>query len=110
MQSETGPSREIEERPPDYLGPKLDPEGLELTPEKLSDGVYALMADTIPKRNNRVIFGDQATLVLDAGINGAMSRRIRRPAQRLSARTPQSTPTQCRNFCSHPRACHRTPA
>ena len=67
---------ELKERPADYQGPNLDPEGLQLRPVELGDGVYALMANIPPKDNNGVIVGNHAALVIDAGINGAVSRQI----------------------------------
>jgi cyclase len=69
-------SRELTERPPDYLGPNLNPSGLVLTPHQLGEGIYALMANIPPKDNNGVIIGEKCALVIDAGINGAISRQI----------------------------------
>jgi cyclase len=42
----------------------------------LGDGVYALLANEMPKDNNGVVIGDRAALVIDAGINGAVARQI----------------------------------
>ena len=70
------PEREIAERPSGYEGPNLSPVGLELIPRRLSDGVYALLANVPPKDNNGVIFGREAALVVDAGITPEISRRI----------------------------------
>jgi cyclase len=67
---------EIDERPAGYRGPNLDPEGLVLHPQELGTGVYALMANIPPKDNNGVIIGTKAALVIDAGINGAVSFQI----------------------------------
>ena len=67
---------ELKERPGGYQGPNLDPEGLVLHPHELGQGVYALMANIPPKDNNGVIIGTKAALVIDAGINGAMSQQI----------------------------------
>lgn len=36
--------REITERPQDYLGPNLNPNGLVLKPLQLGKGIYALLA------------------------------------------------------------------
>jgi cyclase len=69
-------TREMAERPPDYLGPNLNPRGLILQPHALREGVYALMANQFPKDNNGVIVGEKCALVIDAGINGAISRQI----------------------------------
>jgi cyclase len=77
-------TREMEERPEGYLGPDLNPEGLVLEPRELAPGVYALMADQIPKDNNGLIVGERAALVVDAGINGAVARQIQDLAACLS--------------------------
>jgi len=69
-------TREMAERPKGYLGPNLNPEGLKLRPVKLGDGVYALLANEMPKDNNGVVIGEKAALVIDAGINGAVARQI----------------------------------
>ncbi|MBO0795229.1 MAG: hypothetical protein J2P36_30400, partial [Ktedonobacteraceae bacterium] len=58
-------SRELAERPRDYLGPNLNPNGLVLTPHRLGEGVYALMANIAPKDNNGVIIGEKYALVID---------------------------------------------
>src|SRR5436305_14174014 len=78
-------SRELEERPEGYLGPDLRPNGLILEPRELAAGVFALMANQLPKDNNSLIVGDRGALVVDAGINGAMSRQIQELARRLTA-------------------------
>lgn len=77
-------SREIAERPKGYVGPNLNPAGLELQPKKLADGVYALLANEMPKDNNGVIIGSDAALVIDAGINGAIARHIQDVAHSLT--------------------------
>jgi cyclase len=77
-------SREFAERPQDYLGPNLNPQGLVLTPHQLGDGVYALMANIPPKDNNGVIIGEKCALVIDAGINGTISRQIQQLVRRLT--------------------------
>lgn len=78
------PEREIAERPSGYEGPNLSPVGLELIPRRLSDGVYALLANVPPKDNNGVIFGREAALVVDAGITPEISRRIQQLARELA--------------------------
>ncbi len=77
-------SRELAERPRDYLGPNLSPSGLVLTPHQLGKGVYALMANLPPKDNNGVIIGEKCALVIDAGITGAISRQIQELVQHLT--------------------------
>jgi cyclase len=77
-------SQEIEERPAGYIGPDLNPAGLELEPQMLSEGVYALMANTPPKDNNGVIIGERGALVIDAGINGDIARQIQHIIQQLT--------------------------
>jgi cyclase len=77
---------EIEERPEDYVGPNLDPANLELIPKQLGTGVYALLASEIPKDNGGVIFGDRAALVIDAGMNLEMGRKIQKVVRQLTDR------------------------
>lgn len=81
---DAGPRGEMEERPAGYTGPNLDPTGVRLAPHALAPGVYALLADRLPRDNNGVIVGERATLVVDAGINGAMARQIQAIAHELS--------------------------
>jgi cyclase len=76
MKKQTVLPGELKERPAGYQGPNLDPAGLVLQPQQLGQGVYALMANIPPKDNNGVIIGSKAALVIDAGINGAVSRQI----------------------------------
>ncbi|MEU6586512.1 MBL fold metallo-hydrolase [Nocardia sp. NPDC046763] len=69
-------TRELSERPQDYLGPNLNPTGLVLNPRELGPGVFALLANIPPKDNNGVIIGRDAALVIDAGINATVSHQI----------------------------------
>lgn len=78
------PPGEIIERPEDYLGPNLDPAGLELKPTELAPGVFALMANEMPKDNNGLIVGSHGALVVDAGINGDVARQIQAIASTLT--------------------------
>lgn len=80
------PEREIAERPEGYGGPNLSPVGLELVPQELAHGVWALMANLPPKDNNGVIAGREAVLVIDAGITAAVSTKIQAAAARLTDR------------------------
>jgi cyclase len=75
---------EIEERPEDYLGPNLDPMGLELIPKALGEDVYALLASEIPKDNGGVVIGSRAALVIDAGMNIEMGRQIQAVVRKLT--------------------------
>ncbi|MFE3190096.1 MBL fold metallo-hydrolase [Nocardia sp. NPDC059240] len=77
-------TRELAERPQDYLGPNLNPAGLELQPHEIGPGVHALLANIPPKDNNGVIVGRGAALVIDAGINGAVSQQIQGIVARLT--------------------------
>ena len=70
-------SQEMTQRPQGYVGPNLDPTGLKLEPRKLGDGVYALLANEMPKDNNGIIVGAHAALAVDAGINSAVAARSR---------------------------------
>ncbi|MEO3886670.1 hypothetical protein [Nonomuraea sp. B5E05] len=80
------PEREFAERPSDYNGPNLSPVGLKLLPQKLADGVHALMAAPAPKDNNGLIVGRDAALVVDAGITPQISARIQALAAELTDR------------------------
>ena len=84
MKRKSAFSQEIEERPQGYLGPNLDPEWLVLEPNELDKGIYALMANTLPKDNNGVIVGERSVLVVDAGINGEIARQIQDIVHRLT--------------------------
>ena len=77
-------TREIQDRPPGYAGPNLDPTGLELEPKELASGVYALIATPPPKDNGGIIFGARAALVVDAGVNGEVARYIQTIVSQLS--------------------------
>ena len=79
-------TQEIDERPQGYLGPDLNPDGLLLEPRELAPGVYALLANQVPKDNNGLVVGERAALAVDAGINGAIARQIQALAQRLTDR------------------------
>jgi cyclase len=79
------PKGEIEERPADYLGPNLDPAGLELIPTQLGEGVYALLASEIPKDNGGVIVGGQFALVVDAGMNVEMGEKIQGVVRKITS-------------------------
>jgi cyclase len=81
------PSQEMAERPKNYIGPNLNPEGLELQPRRLADGVYALLANEMPKDNNGVVIGTDAALVIDAGINSAIARQIQKRVKLLTDKT-----------------------
>jgi cyclase len=78
------PEREIAERPTGYAGPNLSPVGLELEPHELAGGVYALLANLLPKDNNGVVAGRDAALVVDAGITAEVSERIQALATDLT--------------------------
>lgn len=77
-------TREMQERPAGYLGPNLDPSGLKLEPKQLAPSVYALLANRPPADNNGLIVGKRCALVVDAGINGDMSRQLQALARELS--------------------------
>jgi cyclase len=77
-------TRELTERPDQYLGPDLNPEGLILVSQELTPGVYALMANKMPKDNNGIIIGNESVLVIDAGINGAISQQIQQRVRELT--------------------------
>src|SRR4051794_14132512 len=66
---------EMFERPRGYKGPNLDPTGIPFQPRAFANGVYALLARPWPRDNSGVIAGENATLVIDAGINGRVARR-----------------------------------
>jgi cyclase len=67
---------EMHERQEEFVAPNLSPKGLELHPRELADGVYALLANRIPKDNNGLIVGDKAAMVIDGGITPSVGRHI----------------------------------
>lgn len=69
-----------------YRGPDLGPRGLALIPRQLDDGVHALLATVPPKGNNGLVAGDQAALVIDAGVTSGVSQMIQDLAGSLSSR------------------------
>jgi cyclase len=77
---------ELGERPPGFVAPDLSPQGLELQPKQLADGLYALMANTPPKDNNGIVVGDKVALVVDAGITPEIGHQIQRLARQLTDR------------------------
>jgi cyclase len=76
---------ELSERP-GFVGPDLSPQGLELRPRRLGDGVYALLANIPPKDNNGLVVGAEAALVVDAGVTPQIGKQIQRLAARLTDR------------------------
>ncbi|MFD1933152.1 MULTISPECIES: MBL fold metallo-hydrolase [Nonomuraea] len=75
---------EMRERPLGYIAPDLSPVGLELHPQQLGEGVYALMANQLPKDNNGLVIGEKAALVIDSGITPGIGRRIQEIAAELT--------------------------
>jgi cyclase len=77
-------SHELEERPTGYIGPDLNPAGLTLQPRELAPGVFALLANQVPKDSSGLIVGERAALLVDAGINGDVARQLQALASRLT--------------------------
>lgn len=75
---------EIQERPVGYVGPNLDPGGVRFRTRRLGSSVYAILARPMPRDNSGLIVGDEAALMIDAGINGDVARRLQRIAARLT--------------------------
>jgi cyclase len=75
---------EIFERPKRYLGPNLDPTNIGFRPRAFAPGVYALLANPMPRDNSGLIVGEQAALVIDAGVNGATARKIQEVVGKLT--------------------------
>jgi cyclase len=75
---------EMFERPARYSGPNLDPATITFRPHAFAAGVYALMANPMPRDNSGLILGNRAALIVDAGVNGATARKIQEVARRLT--------------------------
>ncbi|WP_245225797.1 MBL fold metallo-hydrolase [Streptomyces smyrnaeus] len=75
---------EMSERPPGFIAPNLSPADLRLQPQELAEGVYALMANEVPKDNNGLIVGTKAALVVDSGITPGIGRHIQEVAAELT--------------------------
>jgi cyclase len=75
---------EIFERPIHYFGPNLDPTSVTFRPRAFAPGVYALIANPMPRDNSGLIVGENAALVIDAGVNGAAARKIQELAAKLT--------------------------
>ncbi|WP_433461761.1 MBL fold metallo-hydrolase [Spirillospora sp. CA-128828] len=74
----------MSERQEDFVPPNLSPRGLRLRPAELADGVYALMANQIPKDNNGLIVGDRAAMVIDSGITPGVGRYLQEVVAELT--------------------------
>jgi EmrB/QacA subfamily drug resistance transporter len=57
-----------------------------LKPKQLADGVYALLADKLPRNNHGLVVGRDAALLVDAGINPAIAQHLQQVARRLTDR------------------------
>lgn len=77
-------AHEMTERPPEFIAPNLSPTGLQLRPQELAEGVYALMANDLPKDNNGLIVGKNAALVVDSGVSPDIGRHIQEVAADLT--------------------------
>src|SRR5690348_863167 len=75
---------EIEDRPAAYVGPNLDPSRLKFKSRRFGAGVYAIMASPVPRDNSGLIVGKDAALMIDAGINGAVAKKLQDVARRLT--------------------------
>src|ERR1051325_5008589 len=75
---------EIEERTAGYVGPNLEPSKVKFKSKRFGDGVYALMASPLPRDNSGLIVGKDAALMIDAGINGDIARKLQNLAKRLT--------------------------
>lgn len=64
----------------DSQGPDLGPRGLTWIPRSLGPGVHALLATSPPKNNHGVVAGNEAALIIDAGITPQVSRMIHEQA------------------------------
>lgn len=80
---------EIFERPARYVGPDLDPSRIHFRSRAFAKGVYALMASPLPRDNSGLIVGENAALIVDAGINGSAAQKIQALARRLTDRPIQ---------------------
>lgn len=71
-----GGQRPPDAPPPGYLPPPLNPTGVTLETRKLSEGVYALLANTPFTDNSGFVVGRDAVLVIDSQFNGRMGRQV----------------------------------
>ncbi len=70
--------------PPGFMPPPLHPRGVVLETRKLSEGVYALMANTPFNDNAGFIVGNKAVLVIDSHFNGDMGLQIIEAVRRVT--------------------------
>ena len=70
--------------PPGFVPPPLHPGGVVLETRRLSEGVYALMANTPFNDNAGFVVGKEAVLVIDSHFNGAMGLQIMEAVRRVS--------------------------
>lgn len=81
-----GGQRPADAPPPGYLPPPLNPTGVTLETRKLSDGVYALVANTPFTDNAGFVVGTDAVLVIDSQFNGRMGRQVIDAVRRVTDR------------------------
>jgi cyclase len=77
-------SREIQDRPSGYVGPNLDPAGLELIPKGSAKGWWHSSPTRHRKTTVGVIYGSRAALVVDAGVNADVARQIQSLVRQVS--------------------------
>ena len=70
--------------PPGFVPPPLHPGRVVLETRRLSEGVYALMANTPFNDNAGFIVGTEAVLVIDSHFNGAMGLQIIEAVRRVT--------------------------
>ena len=70
--------------PPGFVPPPLHPGRVVLETRRLSEGVYALMANTPFNDNAGFVVGTEAVLVIDSHFNGAMGLQIIEAVRRVT--------------------------
>ena len=75
---------EMSERQAGFMAPNLSPVSLRLIPRELATGVFALMANQLPKDNNGLIVGEKAALVVDSGITPGVGRYLQEVVRELT--------------------------
>lgn len=66
---------ELIDRPLGYIGPNLNPTGVQFRPKLLAQGVFALLTSPVLRDNSDCIVGHRGVLVVDSGVNGPIARQ-----------------------------------
>lgn len=70
--------------PTGWMPPPVHPQSVDLTTQKLAEGVYALISTRPPVDNGGFIVGERGVLVIDAHINATMANKIQKAVRKVT--------------------------